>query len=244
MCFYCVAICKGGVIVSLYDNEDKIERYLNDLSEEYKELLLKRLLETSGTIENLNVSDLLRIDMEIKRPLMSEYRRKKRFQSVILLSGIMYALMGIMLLLFFEMTDSFRYEGMNLIALVLTFLGLLMSLYSVTLPNSKYIYRKEAYKMKEDDRAVLEYNVIRLWRELEGIASDLYIETKSVTIYSLIDRFLEDGYINKSEEEILREFLKMRNNIAHNTNNNYPLVEIKERLVATKGIIDKLRKIL
>lgn len=42
-----------------YNNEDKIERYLEDLAVEYKELLLKRLLEVSGSIENLSVSELL-----------------------------------------------------------------------------------------------------------------------------------------------------------------------------------------
>lgn len=58
-----------------YSNEDKIERYLDDLAAEYKELLLKRLLEVSGTIENLSVSELLRIDTEIKKPLLADYRR-------------------------------------------------------------------------------------------------------------------------------------------------------------------------
>lgn len=48
------------------DNEEKIERYLDDLADEYKKLLLKRLLEVSGTIENLSISELLRIDNEIK----------------------------------------------------------------------------------------------------------------------------------------------------------------------------------
>ena len=43
------------------NNEDKIEKYLDDLAEEYKTLLLNRLLEVSGNIENLNVCDLLRI---------------------------------------------------------------------------------------------------------------------------------------------------------------------------------------
>ena len=120
-----------------YSNEDKIERYLDDLAAEYKELLLKRLIEVSGTIENLSVSELLRIDTEIKKPLLADYRRQQRRQRTMLMAGILYAIMGIMLLTMFEMIDSFRYDGMILVALVITFLGLLMSLMSVMMSSGK-----------------------------------------------------------------------------------------------------------
>ena len=75
------------------NNEDKIEKYLDDLAEEYKTLLLNRLLEVSGNIENLNVCDLLRIDNEIKRPFLSEYRRQLRRKRVFQMSGVLYAIM-------------------------------------------------------------------------------------------------------------------------------------------------------
>lgn len=101
-------------------------------------MLLKRLLEVSGRIENLSVSELLRIDNEVKRPLLSDYRKQQRRQRVLLMAGMIYAIMGIMLLAMFEMVDSFRYDGMTLVALTITFLGLMMSLISVMLPSSKY----------------------------------------------------------------------------------------------------------
>ena len=144
-----------------YDNEEKIERYLDDLADEYKELLLKRLLEVSGRIENLSVSELLRIDNEVKRPLLLDYRKQQRRQRVLLMAGMIYAIMGIMLLAMFEMVDSFRYDGMTLVALTITFLGLMMSLISVMLPSSKYFLGKNERKNVENDRAIWEYSVVK-----------------------------------------------------------------------------------
>lgn len=224
------------------DNEEKIERYLDDLADEYKELLLKRLLEVSGTIENLSVSDLLRIDNEIKKPLLADYRRQQRKKRVILMAGISYSIMGIMLLTMFEMVDSLRYEGMTLVALVITFLGLLMSLMSVMLPNSKNFFGKHEVRNTEDDRVLLEYSVVKTWRELEGVAADISMDSKAITTSSILSKFSQDNYINNDEAETLREFLKMRNNIVHDTDNNYKLQEIKDMLKGAQSIINNLKK--
>lgn len=224
------------------DNEEKIERYLDDLADEYKELLLKRLLEVSGTIENLSVSDLLRIDNEIKKPLLADYRRQQRRKRVILMAGMLYAIIGIMLLTMLEMVDSLRYDGMTLVALVITFLGLLMSLMSEMLPSSKYFSGKHEAINTEDDRALWEYSVVKTWRELEGIAADIYMDSKSTTTSSILSKFSQDNYINKEEAETLREFLKMRNNIVHDTDNNYKLQDIKDMLKGVQNIINNLKK--
>lgn len=225
------------------DNEEKIERYLDDLADEYKKLLLKRLLEVSGTIENLSVSELLRIDNEIKKPLLTDYRRQQRRQRVLLMAGMLYAIFGIMLLALFEMIDSLRYDGMTLVALIITFLGLLMSLLSVILPSNKNPLDKHKTGNSEDDIAIWEYSVVKTWRELEGVAADIYTESKVMPTSSIISDFLKDNYINKREEEILREFLKMRNNIVHDIDNNYKLEEIKNMLKEVQRILSNLKKV-
>lgn len=224
-----------------YSNEKKIERYLEELSIEYKELLLKRLLEMSGSIENLSVSELLRIDAEIKKPLSTNYHRKIYRQRTIIMAGMIYAIIGIVLLIMFEMVDSFRYDGVILIALVLTFLGLMMSLTAFVLPNSKYFLGKQNIKKYEDNKIILEYSVVTTWREVEGIAEDIYSESKVMSTHSIISRFLEDNFISKNEAEKLREFLKMRNNIVHDTDNNYSVDEIGVMLKEMEDIIKKLK---
>ena len=54
-------------------NREKIEKYLDELSEEYKTLLFNALVEQSGSVEDLNVSDLLRLDNDVKKRLRLDY---------------------------------------------------------------------------------------------------------------------------------------------------------------------------
>ena len=75
-------------------------------------------------------------------------------------------------------------------------------------------------------------------------AADIYAESKLMPIHSIISKFLEDNYINKVEAERLREFLKMRNNIVHDTDNNYKTEEIKDALEGVESIINSLKKVV
>ena len=111
----------------------------------------------SGSLENLNVSDLLRIDNEIKKPLMADYRKRQLRQKKMLLIGMLYSLMGVMLLLMIEMIDSLKYEAFSVMALVITFFGLIVSMFSLLAPNSKIIgSNSEIIKRKsEDNRRIL-----------------------------------------------------------------------------------------
>ena len=52
---------------------DKIEKYLDELSDEYKNLLYKALVARTKPLDDLSVSELLRIDSEIKKPLFLYY---------------------------------------------------------------------------------------------------------------------------------------------------------------------------
>ena len=222
------------------NNEYKIEKYLDDLAEEYKTLLLNRLLEVSGNIENLNVCDLLRIDNEIKRPFLSEYRRQLRRKRVFQMSGVLYAIMGIMFLSICEIIDSVKSEGMVLLSLVITFMGVIMILMSEMYPNKWYYSNQKVSNNSEESRAILEYRVVSAWRELEGFATDIYSENIILPTGSIISSLLNDNYINQKEADFLKDFLKMRNNIVHDINNNYELDEMRNMLKRVQHIINKL----
>lgn len=230
--------------MQLYNNEDKIEQYLDDLSREYKELLLKRLLEISGSIEDLKVSDLLRVDIETKKTLLPNYRRRQYMKKVLLTSGLLYVAIGIVLLLSFQSIKSLRFDTISVMSLVITLLGLMMSLFSIIFPigivgESKRITSE---KYLEDNKEILEYSIVKTWREIEGVASDLYSDKKLLPTISIISLFLEDGYIDQNDANTLKNFLKMRNSIVHSTNNNYTLEDITLSLKAVNEIINKLQK--
>ena len=47
---------------------DKIEKYLDELADEYKVLLYNALVSRTKPLDDLSVSELLRLDNEIKKP--------------------------------------------------------------------------------------------------------------------------------------------------------------------------------
>ena len=82
---------------------NKIFDYLDDAAEEYKKLLLKKLIEDSRDVGDITVNNLVIIDEKIKVPLRNKLEnRYSRFQ----LLGLLYAFSGLMLLLF-----SFVYKS-------------------------------------------------------------------------------------------------------------------------------------
>ena len=64
--------------MNISPNNEKIQKYLDELSNEYKELLFVALLERSKSIDDISISDLLRIDNEIKKPLLTGYQKQQR----------------------------------------------------------------------------------------------------------------------------------------------------------------------
>jgi len=55
---------------------------------------------------------------------------------------------------------------------------------------------------------------------------------------------LESKFIDDDEYAILKEFLKMRNNIVHSAERRYSIEEIKTLVEKIDKIIDKLKKIV
>ena len=96
--------------MNISPNNEKIQKYLDELSNEYKELLFVALLERSKSIDDISISDLLRIDNEIKKPLLTGYQKQQRLRRLIISSGIIYIFSGIGTLLFYEIIENGFYS--------------------------------------------------------------------------------------------------------------------------------------
>ena len=61
-------------------NDSKIKNIVDELGEEYKDLLIKIVLEGNNEVDvdNLLVSDLIKTDIQIKERLRSQNRQRKR----------------------------------------------------------------------------------------------------------------------------------------------------------------------
>lgn len=237
--------------VNRYSN-DKIEQYLDELSAEYKELLFKSLLERSSSVEDLSVSDLIRLDNEIKKPLLTDYRRYTQKRKKMFIIGVAYMLMGIIFFLFYRVYhqivyDYFDEESMvSLLCLVLSLLGAFSCLFSFLLPPETY-HKKVIQKMKDQEIGLtpsLEYEVIAKWRDLEGLVSDFAVDSRLRTSSSAINYLQQNGMIDNSEHETLKKFLRIRNEIVHSGSQQESAQEIKDILKETNQILDKLKKVL
>ena len=91
---------------------------------------------------------------------------------------------------------------------------------------------------------LLSFEVIAKWRELESIVNDMAENNSVLAPRSIIDYLLSNNFIDKDESIILREFLKMRNNIVHSSKDDLSSDDIKLALTKVDKIIVKLRKIL
>lgn len=150
--------------------DEKIEKYLNELSDEYKELLFKALISQSESKENLNVSDLLRLDAEIKKPLMEDYQRLHKRRNNLRKIGILYLFTGSLFYISFQAVNSIRSSYFNinklfaLFALMIAFFGLFAFFISFMEPTKALSHQRTNIKTKE--KPVLEYEIIHKWREL------------------------------------------------------------------------------
>jgi len=231
--------------MNISPNDEKLEKYLDELADEYKKLLFSALISRSKTLDDLSVSELLRLDNEIKKPLFQDYYRLQRRRRLFFSYGLIYVLLGFLGYIFSEMiTGDFLYSRERMIALVsvvVGLVGLVICVYSFVSPTLG-IFSKTNTNGQRNYIALLEYEVVAKWRELEGLVSDIGLSESKKAPRSIIDFLLENHLIDKNEYGTLKEFLKMRNNVVHSTENRYSANEIKEMIDNVDKIIEKIKK--
>ncbi len=231
--------------MNISPNNEKIEKYLDELAKEYKVLLYKALVSRSKPLDDLSVSELLRLDNEIKKPLFEDYQRQQRRRRMLFIVGLTYMLMGVFCFFLLKIINGYNdFENtIFLISGVFTIIGLFATLFSLAF-QTLGIYPKKSLKRSEEYTALLEYEVVAKWREIEGIVNDISLNANVKTPRSIICFLLENHFIDDNEYVILKDFLKIRNNIVHSTNNLYSESAIKEIIDKVDNIIDRIKKIM
>lgn len=233
--------------MSVSQNNEKIEKYLDELANEYKTLLYKALVSRSKTLDDLSVSELLRLDNEIKRPLLEDYQKQQRRRRLLLIAGLTYMFIGFFSLVTYRIImNDFLYNKESMISLmsiVISIVGLFLTIYSFA-SQSLSLFPKNHVNRQEEQPVFLEYEVVTKWRELEGIVNDISLDANVKTPRSIIDFLAENRFIDENEHGTLKDFLKMRNIIVHQSNNNYSPNEIKIMICKIDKILDKIKKIV
>lgn len=126
---------------------------------------------------------------------------------------------------------------------IIALVGFIIAVYSFALQTLN-IGTPRHKVQTEDSSQILEYEVVTKWRELEGIVNDISINSQVKTPRSIIQFLTENQFIDDKESNILKEFLKIRNNIVHSANNSYTTTELKAMLDEIDKIINKTKKIV
>ena len=105
--------------MNISPNNEKIEKYLDELADEYKVLLYKALISHTKSLDDLSVSVLLRLDNEVKKPLFEDYQRMQRRRRMLLTIGLTYMVMGAVLYLFAKIyLGDYQYSRENMMSLM------------------------------------------------------------------------------------------------------------------------------
>lgn len=224
----------------------KFNIILEELAEEYKELLIEAALTQNNEIdiENISISELTKIDSETKERLKnrSRNRRINRMSDLISMTGLLYSLFGLMLIMVSSNENRFLDSTLSTMAIICVFIGFIIALIGMimkpVLSNKKsVINRRQIFDY--------EFQVINKWRILEGIIYQISPENDRLSLKSMINNLEQSKLISKDDMKTLSLLMNVRNRIVHRSYGEVEFTEeIKDVLENAQKLIDKLSDLI
>lgn len=224
----------------------RLKIIVDELGEEYKDLLIEHILDDmhETDADQINPSDLIRLDVTIKSNLRNarKVQRQNRMFSMISLLGIIYALFGLMLMMWSELKNTFRYDSMMMMSLVLIFIGLFVALFSLVFKN---MVRMRPQYYKGQNNTIPPYEVISKWKEIEALVHELTPEEDSLSLSSMMTNLKDTKIISDQDILTIYQLLNVRNQIVHGQNEKYDLsqTELRAILLQADKVISKMKKL-
>ena len=164
---------------------------LEELAEEYKDLLIEATLNRSNEIDlqNISISDLTKIDIEIKEHL----KNKKRNYKVDLISkfisflGVIYTSIGLMLILLSGSRGIFTNKEDNTlfsVAIVCVFIGFMIVISGMM---TKLLLEYKKRKIDKKNKVDIEIQIINTWRIIEGMIYQLSPQNDKLSLRSMLN---------------------------------------------------------
>lgn len=226
-------------------SDNRLKVIIDTLGEEYKDLLIEKILDElkESDADLINASDLIRLDVSVKASLKTDKKttRINRMMSLLSSVGIVYALMGLVILMASELEHTMRDDPMMMGSVVLIVMGLFVALFSLLFKNTSRIM-KPPYQ--RGTKSISPYQLINKWKEIEALINEL--TPKGIDSLScMIANLRESGIINHGDEEVINKMLVIRNIIVHEKNPKLPKdEEIRFSLQQADKLINKLKKLL
>lgn len=218
---------------------NKIFDYLDDAAEEYKKLLLKKLMEDSRDIGDITVNNLVIIDEKIKVSLRNKLEnRYSRFQ----LLGLLYAFSGLMLLLIsFVYNSDYLYSRDSIFvitSIVLIFLGVYIYLFTLL---SKNLKQRRRYNL-EKSNVSLDSFIISQYRRLEYILKKCIPNAPEKSIQIALMELKDKKIITEEELIFLRDFIGLRNHFVHYRDDVVDYYNSFKVIFRAEEVINRLEK--
>lgn len=218
---------------------NKIFDYLDDAAEEYKKLLLKKLMEDSRDIGDITVNNLVIIDEKIKFSLRNKLEnRYSRFQ----LLGLLYAFSGLMLLLIsFVYNSDYLYSRDRIFvitSIVLIFLGVYIYLFTLLSKNLKL---RRRYNL-EKSNVSLDSLIISQYRRLEYILKKCIPNAPEKSIQIALMELKDKKIITEEELIFLRDFIGLRNHFVHYRDDAVDYYNSFKVIFRAEEVINRLEK--
>lgn len=230
----------------LHVENKKLSQYLDELAEEYKELLYSRFLEEADPNDELSLTTLLRIDSAIKEPLTTDYKKQKKAKKISALIGLVYSLLGLVFLLILYLQET-QLSGKNTLvdnSLLLIAIGMVMTLTSIFVTFFSNNNKGKVTKDTLTSKKYYEYEIVSLWRELEGIVNDLRKKPGQRNSNSVIDFLWGNHLITIEENKDLKKVLRARNTIVHSEENSFTLNDYMQLVSMITKVNEKLKNLL
>ncbi|WP_162011365.1 hypothetical protein [Streptococcus sp. S784/96/1] len=222
--------------------QKKLEFYLDSLSEEYKELLYKTILDRSKSIENISENDLLSIDDRAKKVLRQANKTEKYkiFQMV----AMMYVLLGVIILAYIYIREFkyYQYSSINTLAVLMIVFGLYLVFIVMLLQLLQQLKKNRQQSIKERNQVEI---ILEYYKRLEKAVKKYFPEeNKRRNLSASLREIRAKDIINDDDYNVLNTFFDLRNNLVHfsekNSLTNY--IDSEDVLKKTKKIIIKIEQ--
>lgn len=224
----------------------RLKGIVEELGEEYKDLLIEHILDDMQEVDVdlINPSDLIRLDVTIKSKLRIDKKMQKKNHMLTMISmlGIIYAVLGLILMMMKEMENTIQDDLTIMMSMILMIVGLFVTLFSlllISMQKTQFQYRRG------NRRNISSYEIVNKWKEIEALVNELAPEKNQLSLFSMIKNLEETNIISEKDIEEMKQLLKLRNQIVHEQNfeNNLSEKELRDIILRSNKIIYKMTKI-
>jgi len=236
-------------MTNIYNTLTDSAKYgLNNILQDYKKKLIEEAYMLSYTKNGeISLSDVLTAKERLKNEvsdMIYQRNRTTRKYFVLALSGLIYTIMGIVVIIVLQ-PSIFSYihnmenigDNMEYIGLILAFMGFLLTIMFMYKSHKHNLYTRKNFS-----RYMNEVLVVQLWSQIECIVlhlNNINKDNSKQNISQVID-FLENTLDSTIE---IKKILQVRNKIVHGIP-PYPRQEIEEVICMENQIVNKLESLL